>query len=68
MREVGIGTAGKNRKGMPEITFDRKMKMGDFKYLYFWKVNCCKWLDRLSVTMLFSNVEGMATISIVPCW
>ena len=30
----GIDTARKNRKGMQEIPVDRKMKRGDFKYLY----------------------------------
>ena len=45
---------------------DRKMKIDDFEYLYFDKVSCSKWLDRRSVTMLFSNVEGMETTSTVP--
>ena len=51
---------------MPEMPDDRKMKRGDFEYLYSDKVACCKWLDRRSVTILFSNVEGMATTSTVP--
>ena len=51
---------------MPEMPVDRKMKRDDFKYLYSDKVACCKWLDRRSVTMLFSKVEGMAATSTVP--
>ena len=38
---------------------DRKMKAGDIESLYSEKVACCKWFDRRSVTMLFSNDEGM---------
>ena len=45
---------------------DREMKRRDFEYLNYGKVACCKWLDRGSVTMLFNNFEGIATISIVP--
>ena len=46
---------------------DIKMKRGNFEYLYSDKVACCKWLDRPSVTMLFRNIEGMATASTVLC-
>ena len=60
----GIDTARKNRKEMPEMPFDRNMKRGDFEYLYFDKVACCKWLNRCPVRMLFSNVEGMEAIKI----
>ena len=63
----GIGTAQKDRKGILEMHVSRKMKRGDFEYLYSEKVACCKWLDRRSVTMLFSNVEEIATKSTVPC-
>ena len=45
---------------------DRKMKRGDSQYLYSNKIAYCKWLDRHSVTMLFSSVEGMTTTSTVP--
>ena len=62
----GIGTARKGRKGMLEMFVDRKMKRGDFEYFYSDKVAWCKWLDRRSVTMLFSNVERMATTSTFP--
>ena len=53
----GIGTAQKDRKGMLEMLVDRKVKRGDFKYLYSNAIARCKWLNRCSVTMLFSNVE-----------
>ena len=62
----GIGTARKDRKGMLEMPVDRKMKRGDFEYLYSDEVASCKWLDRSLVTMLVSNVEGMAAKSTVP--
>ena len=45
---------------------DRKMKRCDFEYLYSSKIACFKWLDRFSVTLLFSNVEGMTAKSTVP--
>ena len=51
---------------MSKMSVDRKMKRGDFEYLYSHNVACCKWLDRHSVTMLFSNAEGIATTSTVP--
>ena len=62
----GISTAQKDRKGMPVILVYRKMKRCNFEYLHFDKVACCKWLDRRSITMLFSNGEGMATTYTVP--
>ena len=51
---------------MLEMPVDRKMKRGDFEYLYFDKLACCEWLDRRLVTMLFCNFDGMATTSTVP--
>ena len=48
------------------MPFDRQIKRADFEYLYSDKIVCCKWLDRRSVAMLFSNAEGMATTSTVP--
>ena len=47
------------------MTEDRKMRSGDHDYMYSDKVTCCKWFDRRSVLMLFSNIEGMSTISTV---
>ena len=64
----GIGTAQKDRKGMLEMLVGRKVKRGDFKYLHPDTIARCKWLNRRSVTMLFSNVEWMATTSTVPHW
>ena len=48
---------------MPKIPVDRKMKRDNFEYLHSNKLACCKWLDRRSVTILFSNGEGMAVTS-----
>ena len=59
----GIGTARKDRKGMPEMPNDKKMCRGDFEYQYSDKVGCCKWKDSRAVTMLFSNVQGMESTS-----
>ena len=59
--EKGLyGTARKDMKGMLEKHLDRKMKRADFGYWYSNIVARCKWLDRRSVKMLFSNVERMA--------
>ena len=52
-----------DRKAIWEMPVDRKTKRDDFEYLYSDKVAYCKWLDRRSVAMLLSNVEGMATTS-----
>ena len=41
------------------------MRRGDPDSMYSEKVACCKWLDRCSVLMLFSNIEGMSTTSTV---
>ena len=51
---------------MPEMPVDRKRRRDGFEYLYSDKVACCKWLDMRSVTMVFSNVEGMAATSTAP--
>ena len=40
---------------------DRKMKRGNFEYLYSDKAACWKWLDRCSVTMQFRYNERMIT-------
>ena len=61
----GVGTARKDRLGMPKMVVDRKMRRGDHNYMYSDKVACCKWFDRRSVLMLFSNIEGMSTTSTV---
>ena len=60
----GVGTARKDRVGMPEMTADRKMRR-DHNYMYSDKRACCKWFDRRSVLMLFSNIEGISTTSTV---
>ena len=48
---------------MPKIPVDRKMKRDNFEYLHSNKLAWCKWLDKRSVTILFSNGEGMAVTS-----
>ena len=53
----------KDKKKMPKIPVDRKMKRDNFEYLHSNKLACCKWLDKRSVTILFSNGEGMAVTS-----
>ena len=63
----GVGTSRKDRVGMPEMMVDRKMRRGDHDYMYSDKVGCCKWFDRRSVLMLFSNIEGMSTTSTILC-
>ena len=64
----GVGTARKDRVGMPEMTPDKKMRRGDHDYMYSDRVACCKWFDRRSVLILFSNIEGMSTTSTVIRW
>ena len=61
----GVGTARKDRVGMPEMTTDRKMRRGDHDYMHSDKVVCCKWFDRRSVLILLSNIEVMSTTSTV---
>ena len=61
----GVGTARKDRVGMPEMTADRKMRRGDHDYMHSDKVVCCKWFDRRSVLILLSNIEVMSTTSTV---
>ena len=55
----GIGTARMDRKGMPKMKPDKQMKKGDHECQFTDKVTCCKWFDRRSVTMLFSNISGI---------
>ena len=55
----------KNRKDMAEMTAEKNMKQGDNEFLLSEKINCSKWFDNQSFTMLFSNVKGVATISTV---
>ena len=61
----GVGTARKNRVRMPKMVVDRKMRRGDHNYMYSDKVACCKWFDRRSVLMLFSNIKGMSTSTVL---
>ena len=47
------------------MTADKKMKRGDIEFLFSEKVDCFKWFDNQTVSVLFSNAKGMATISTV---
>ena len=47
------------------MTANKKMKRGDIEFLFSEKVDCFKWFDNQSVTVLFSNSKRMATISTV---
>ena len=53
----GVGTAQSNRRGMPVLPSDKKMKRGDSDYQFSTDVGCCKWMDNRSVVMLFGNIE-----------
>ena len=64
----GTDTARKERKGMPKMCLLTERWKGVTSSTCSNKVISCKCLDRRSVTMLFSNVEGIATTSTVPCW
>ena len=56
-----VGTARKDRVGIPKMMADGKMRKAYHDYMYSDKVACCKWFDRRSALMLFSNIEGMST-------
>ena len=55
----GVGTAQRNRRGMPALPYDKKMKRGDANYQFSTTVGCCKWMNNRSVRILFSSNEGM---------
>ena len=50
---------------MTEMTSDKQMKRDDHDFLFSEEVDCCKWFVNQSITILLSNVEGMATASTV---
>ena len=41
------------------------MNRGDSDYQFSTNFGCCKWMDKQTVVMLFSNIEGMQTKSSV---
>ena len=41
------------------------MKRGDIEFSFSKKVDCFKWFNNQSVTVLLSNAKEMATISTV---
>ena len=59
----GVETAQSNRRGMPALPSDKKMKRGDSEYQFSTDVGFSKWMDNWSVVVLFSNIEGMQTKS-----
>lgn len=61
----GIGTVQSNRKGMPTLLPDKKMKRGDFEFQLSKDIGCCKWMDSRSVVLLFTNIEGLQAVSSV---
>ena len=50
---------------MPAFPSYKKLKRGDSDYQFSTDAGCCKWMDNRSVVMLFSNIEGMQTKSLV---
>ena len=53
------GTVRKNRKQMPKILEDKKMKRGDCKVLYSKNVIGCKWMENRSFLLESTALEGM---------
>ena len=47
---------------------DKQIERGDHKYQFTDKVACCKWFDRQSLTMQFSDISGMPPTSTVQLW
>ena len=50
---------------MPKMKPDKQIERGDHKYQFTDKVACCKWFDRQSLTMQFSDISGMPPTSTV---
>ena len=61
----GVGTAQSNRREMPALPSDKRMKRGVSDYQFSTEIGSCKWMDNWSVAMLFSNTEGIQTDSSV---
>ena len=60
-----IRTVRKNRKQMPKMLEDRKMKKGDCEFLYSKHVMACKFMDNQSVLLVSTALEGMDDVSSV---
>ena len=60
-----IGTVCKNRKQMPKMLYNKKMKRRDCERLYLENVMACKWMDNRSVLLASTAFEGMDDISSV---
>ena len=59
----GVGTAQSNRRVMPALPSDKRMKREVSDYQFSTEIGSCKWMDNWSVMMLFSNTEGIQTDS-----
>ena len=62
-----LGTTQSNKRVMPALPSEKKTKRGDSGYQFSTDVVCCKWMDNRYVEMLFNNIEGMQTKSLVQC-
>ena len=60
-----IGTATQNRKQLPKILEDKKMKRGDGELLYSKNMMAYKWMDNQSVLLVSTALEGMDDVSSV---
>ena len=60
-----IGAVRKNRKQMPKMLEDKKMKRNDCEFLYSKNVMACKWMDNQSVLLVSTALEGMDDVSSV---
>ena len=60
-----IGTVRKNRKQMPKMLEDKKMKWGDCEFLYSKNVMACKWMNNRSVQLVSTALEGIDDVTSV---
>ena len=57
------GTVRSNRKNMPQLIEDNKMKRGDHQFMYTDKEVAVKWFDNRGVTIIGSSLEGTDEVS-----
>ena len=58
----GLGTVRANRKQVPKMIDDKRMKRGDCEFLFSGNTMACKWMENRSVLLLSSAFEGMNDI------